>query len=206
MNNPKGLKKGLVQQWNAATSPMEKFAFLKAFLLDKEMGSIQVDAMSETKDKEKFIELPLCEIMERWGKLPGGEQFVKDIQASQTGKRHPQTSDPNWRIYRVFKELESSSILAAYLGNIRFSIMLVSLTHKSLSKADPYLESATGLRLRSSSPTTGRRGKRLQRLWREKSGIWGRARWIRKRRSSQRTRKRRRLPSQSAVQSANIAT
>lgn len=38
--------------------------------------------MSESKDKEKFIELPLCEIMERWGKLPGGEQFVKDIQAS----------------------------------------------------------------------------------------------------------------------------
>ncbi|CAE7507692.1 NaCP60E, partial [Symbiodinium necroappetens] len=129
MNNPKGLKKGLVQQWNAATSPMEKlrpqmrwghrFAFLKAFLLDKEMGSIQVDAyyeeMSESKDKEKFIELPLCEIMERWGKLPGGEQFVKDIQASQTGKKHPQTSDANWRIYRVFKEMEISSILVAYI-------------------------------------------------------------------------------------------
>ncbi|CAE7493137.1 unnamed protein product, partial [Symbiodinium microadriaticum] len=53
MNNPKGLKKGLVQQWNAATSPMEKLrpqmrlGIGYAFLLDKEMGSIQVDAYYE---------------------------------------------------------------------------------------------------------------------------------------------------------------
>ena len=40
--------------------------------------------MSENKEKEKFVELPLCEIISKWGNLPGGEQFVKDIQTSRS--------------------------------------------------------------------------------------------------------------------------
>ena len=38
--------------------------------------------MSEKTEKEKFIELPLCEIIAKYGHLPGGEQFVKDLQTS----------------------------------------------------------------------------------------------------------------------------
>ncbi|CAE7248308.1 NaCP60E [Symbiodinium sp. CCMP2592] len=127
MKDAKGLKKGLVQQWQNTSNAMDKFAFLKAFLLDRDMGSIQVEAyyeeMSENSEKEKFVELPLCQIIEKYAHLPGGEQFVKDIQASQVGKRHPQSADPNWRIYKIFKEIEASRCLAAHSGSMT-SIML----------------------------------------------------------------------------------
>ena len=48
----------------------------------------------------------------------------------QVGKRHPQTADPNWRIYKVFKEIEASRLLAAYSG----SMTLISCCcHSSMS-------------------------------------------------------------------------
>ena len=198
LTNPTGLKKGLVQQWNAATSPMEKlrpqmrwghrlcmftyciigcdiwaarFAFLKAFLLDKEMGSIQVDAYYEESfaciwfagcfyicisSRHAGLNIVLCsdqdERVERqreihrvaavwdygkmgqaawWGAVCEGHPSQLESQnfgctldrnamffwftRGQTGKKHPQTSDANWRIYRVFKEMEISSILVAYI-------------------------------------------------------------------------------------------
>ena len=40
----------------------------------------------------------------------------------QVGKRHPQTADPNWRIYKVFKEIEAASFLAAYSGSLTLII------------------------------------------------------------------------------------
>eukprot|EP00439_Symbiodinium_sp_Y106_P081399 s489_g20.t1 len=106
MKNPQGLRKGLVEQWQAATSATDKFAFLKAYLLDREMTAIQIEPLSESKNTELFQELPLCEIRQKYGHLPGGEQFIKDILTNQKGKDHPQTSDSEWRLYKVFKSVD----------------------------------------------------------------------------------------------------
>ncbi|CAE7207066.1 Rrbp1 [Symbiodinium natans] len=111
MQNPKGLKKGLLQQWQAASSPMEKFGFLKAFLLDRDLESIVVEAYYENENNEMFEELPLCEIRQRYSKIAGGEQFVKELVESQKGKKHPQTENPEWRIYKVFKAVQHNSPL-----------------------------------------------------------------------------------------------
>ncbi|CAE7655357.1 nipblb [Symbiodinium sp. CCMP2592] len=106
MKNPQGLRKGLVEQWQAATSATDKFTFLKAYLLDRDMSAIQIEPLSESKNTEKFQELPLCEIRIKHGHLPGGEQFIKDLLANQKGKEHPQTSDPEWRLYKVFVSVD----------------------------------------------------------------------------------------------------
>ena len=84
-----------------------RFAFLKAFLLDREglasikvepyyeecLGDLTISAitnirllaflvysrLSETKEKETFTELPLCLIREKYEHLPGGPAFIKSI-------------------------------------------------------------------------------------------------------------------------------
>ena len=38
--------------------------------------------LNEDSTKEKFIELPLCLIREKYEKLPGGRKFVDDLLAS----------------------------------------------------------------------------------------------------------------------------
>ncbi|CAE7501413.1 NaCP60E [Symbiodinium sp. CCMP2592] len=106
MNSAQGLRKGLVEQWQAAVSATDKFAFLKAYLLDRDMQSIEIqpyfEELSESQNTEQFIELPLCEIKEKYEKLPGGDKFIADLISSQKGKDHPQSTDPNWKIYKVF--------------------------------------------------------------------------------------------------------
>ncbi|CAE7251100.1 unnamed protein product [Symbiodinium pilosum] len=111
MQNGQGLKKGLVAQWSATRDSGEKFQFLKAFLLDRDMTSIKV--LSEDKSKEKFTEMPLCLIRQKYEPLPGGKQFVKDIIQSQKGRKHPQSSDDEMKIYKVYVGVDITSGLVA---------------------------------------------------------------------------------------------
>ncbi|CAE7486611.1 NaCP60E [Symbiodinium necroappetens] len=67
--------------------------------------------MQEDKSKEKFTEMPLCLIIEKYKNAPGGKQFVQDILKSQTGRKHPQSEDKNMRIYKVFDCIANSSAL-----------------------------------------------------------------------------------------------
>ncbi|CAE7278175.1 NaCP60E, partial [Symbiodinium sp. KB8] len=92
------------------------FAFLKAFLLDKDLATIEVspyyEELSESKEKEQYEELPLCIIQERYQNLPGGAKFLEDLQKSQVGKKHPQSDSDHMKIYKVFKNIAISSALA----------------------------------------------------------------------------------------------
>ena len=38
--------------------------------------------IAQNETKERYVELPLCEIKEKYEKLPGGKEFVADIVAS----------------------------------------------------------------------------------------------------------------------------
>ncbi|CAE7469776.1 unnamed protein product, partial [Symbiodinium sp. CCMP2456] len=75
-----------------------RFAFLKAFLLDKDqLATITVspyfEELSENKEKETFEELPLALIKEKYEHLPGGPKLIADILA----------------IYKIFKNVATSS-------------------------------------------------------------------------------------------------
>ncbi|CAE7240660.1 NaCP60E [Symbiodinium pilosum] len=128
MQNPTGLRKGLVAQWKAAQGTMEKFAFLKAFLLDREMASIEIqpyyEELSEDKTKEKYSELPLCRIREQYEHLPGGKQYVADLIASQKGKKHPQSNDDEMKLYKVFVGVDTTSYLASLLDSATVAFRL----------------------------------------------------------------------------------
>ncbi|CAE7814792.1 NaCP60E [Symbiodinium necroappetens] len=119
MKHPTGLRKGLVEQWQAAVSPTEKFQFLKAYLLDKEMSSIEIqpyfEELSEQKNTEHFIELPLNKIVEQYGHLAGGPAFIESIKKDQAGRAHPQSTDENMRIYKIFKCMDFKSLQIAII-------------------------------------------------------------------------------------------
>ena len=94
--------------------------------------------MSEDKTEETFIELPLCLIRQKYAGVPNGEKFIQDLQTSDTlsccinqglvlyfcaiwgsqgqkGKDHPQSKDPEWRIYKLFDQTAFTSPLVAFL-------------------------------------------------------------------------------------------
>ncbi|CAE7506605.1 unnamed protein product [Symbiodinium sp. CCMP2592] len=80
------------------------FAFLKAFLLDRDhLATIEVqpyyEELSENKEKETFEELPLVMIKQKYG------------------KKHPQSDLPDWRIYKVFKNILTSSANVSRVGS-----------------------------------------------------------------------------------------
>ena len=59
-----GLRPGLIQKWQAATSQQAKFEFLRAFMLDPQnLSEITIEAkyvdMSEHDDSACWVELPL---------------------------------------------------------------------------------------------------------------------------------------------------
>ncbi|CAE7456218.1 NaCP60E, partial [Symbiodinium microadriaticum] len=89
------------------------FAFLKAFLLDKDLATIVVEPyyeeLSESKEKEQFEELPLCIIKDKYKNVEGGDKFLQELVRSQAGKKHPQFDDDNWKLYKVFKSISTSS-------------------------------------------------------------------------------------------------
>ncbi|CAE7806237.1 NaCP60E [Symbiodinium sp. CCMP2456] len=84
-----------------------------AFLLDKDLATIEVqpyfEELTENKEKEQFEELPLCVIKEKYKNLEGGDKFIQELQKSQAGKKHPQFDDENWRIYKIFKSIATTS-------------------------------------------------------------------------------------------------
>ncbi|CAE7655509.1 NaCP60E [Symbiodinium sp. CCMP2592] len=122
-----------------------RFEFLRAFLLDKDnLASIKVEPyyeehlgflmLSESKEKEKFIELPLCIIRQRYEGLPGGKEFVENLQKSQIGKKHPQSDLAEMRIYKLFESVESSSASINRCGN-RTSAAMTPSSNRAERKA-----------------------------------------------------------------------
>ena len=105
-----GLKPGLLQKFNAAHTPDQKFAFLKAFMLDPSMNSIEVEAeyvdMSVSEDRNNWVQLPLSEIRKKYN-TDADKAFIDQVIAQQVGMNHPQDPNgdfPDWKLYWIFKE------------------------------------------------------------------------------------------------------
>ena len=106
----RGLKPGLLQKFNAAHTPDQKFALLKAFMLDPSMNSVEVESeyvdMSVSEDRNNWIQLPLAEIRKRYPD-EAHKAFIAQVLSQQIGTNHPQDPNgdfPDWKLYWIFKE------------------------------------------------------------------------------------------------------
>ena len=145
--------------------------------------------LSEQKNEEMFQELPLCQIKEMYEHLPGGKEFLAELQASpnlrskksacairfahqkpslqgQKGKKHPQTDNDNWKIYKIFKSVNLTSrynsislhvlpYLVLVLTGVKYEVP--TSTEPGTESVQPRLPRATRLRgQRSRNVSKGR--------------------------------------------------
>lgn len=103
-----GLRPGLLQKYQAATTDAAKWEFLRAFLLDPQsLGSISIESeyldLAMKEDKSKWVQVPLMEIRKMFP-----QQFVEErIIGKQVGVNHPQDPEgavEEMKLYWVFKE------------------------------------------------------------------------------------------------------
>ena len=112
-----GLRPGLLQKYEAAVTQQQKFAFLRAFLLDPEgLADVQVEAefvdQAVQEDQSRWVQLPLSELR----KLYTSEEQQRFLQSNiidiQTGENHPQDpqgKSPEMRLYWHFQQNSDTS-------------------------------------------------------------------------------------------------
>ena len=107
-----GLRPGLIQKWQAASSQQAKFEFLRAFMLDPQnLSEITIEAqyvdMAEHDDSSCWVELPL-ETLRKQYTTPSEIKFLEEqVIAKQPGRAHPQDpsgENQDMRMYWVFRE------------------------------------------------------------------------------------------------------
>ena len=107
-----GLRPGLLQKYQNAVTADEKFALLKAFMLDPvSMADVTIEAsyaeMSKEEDKAKWVELPLCQLRKEFTSEAEQRFLQEKIINVQAGRCHPQDftgEDTEMRLYWVFRE------------------------------------------------------------------------------------------------------
>ena len=107
-----GLRPGLLQKYQNAVTADEKFALLKAFMLDPlSMADVTIEAsyveLSKEEDKAKWVELPLSQLRKEFTSEAEKRFLQEKIVNVQPGRAHPQDStgeDTEMRLYWVFRE------------------------------------------------------------------------------------------------------
>eukprot|EP00435_Cladocopium_sp_Y103_P074407 s436_g48.t1 len=110
--SPSGLRPGLLQKYQNASTSEEKFQLLKAFLLDPvSMSSVTIEAryeeMASHEDKSKWIQVPLATLRRQYTTDAEKRFLHEKILKVQTGENHPQDpmgEDPEMKLYWVFQE------------------------------------------------------------------------------------------------------
>lgn len=106
-----GLKPGLLQKYQQASTASEKFSFFKAFMLDESMSSVEVEVefvnQSLHDDAAQWVELPLSQL-EKIYTTESERRFLQEkIVGRQEGRAHPQDpdgADKSMRLYWAFRE------------------------------------------------------------------------------------------------------
>ena len=104
-----GLRPGLLQKYNAAVTDSDKWALLKAFMLDPDnMEGIEVEAVyadqAVREENENWVELLLCQLRKIYT-TEEEKKFLDKIVNEQTGVPHPQDpKNPEMRRYWHWKE------------------------------------------------------------------------------------------------------
>ncbi|CAL1128414.1 unnamed protein product [Cladocopium goreaui] len=111
-----GLKPGLLQKYQAARTADDKWALLKAFMLDPSMQSVEVETMytdqAEHDDASQWVELPLSQLRKLYTSPEEKAFLEREIIGKQGGRPHPQDStgqDKEMRMYWAFREATDTS-------------------------------------------------------------------------------------------------
>ncbi|CAE7822071.1 unnamed protein product, partial [Symbiodinium sp. CCMP2456] len=111
-----GLKPGLLEKWKATKDPKDKFSFLKAFIVHKDMNDVEVETyyIETTSCTENWLSLPLSELRKLYTGEVGKKFLEEQVVAKQRGVPHPQdTKNPEMRIYTVFQNFKEVCPLAS---------------------------------------------------------------------------------------------
>eukprot|EP00435_Cladocopium_sp_Y103_P060416 s132_g22.t1 len=106
---------------DAAVTADEKFALLKAFLLDPtSMSDITIEShyveKAKEEDKSKWREVSLSTLRKEFTS-PAEQRFLQEkIVNAQPGRQHPQSDDPEMRLYWVFREGSAASSTTKEVG------------------------------------------------------------------------------------------
>ena len=104
-----GLRPGLLQKYNAAVTDSDKWALLKAFMLDPDnMEGVEVEAIyadqAVKEESDNWAELPLCQLRKIYT-TETEKKFLQKIVDEQEGTPHPQDpKNPEMRRYWHWKE------------------------------------------------------------------------------------------------------
>ena len=106
-----GLRPGLLQKWQAASTDAQKFEFIQAFLLDpSSLSSISIEShyeeLARKESESNWIEVPLEEIRKMYPSEAGQRFIEQNIINKQQGRAHPQDAErasPEMVLYWIFQ-------------------------------------------------------------------------------------------------------
>ena len=120
-----GLRPGLLQKYQAASSSAAKFDLLKAFILDPEnMSSIVIETeyeeMAKREDTSQWKELPLHELRKLVVSDEAKHFLETNIVGKQPGRNHPQDpygENKEMKLYWVFQESTDTTSNSKKVGH-----------------------------------------------------------------------------------------
>lgn len=117
-----GLRPGLLQKYNAATTPSAKFEFLRAFMLDPQnMADVSIEAeyvnQSQHDESSQWAELPLATLRKSFTTPEEKKFLMEQVVGKQHGTPHPQDpQNPEMRLYWIFREGADTSRSRTSIG------------------------------------------------------------------------------------------
>lgn len=120
-----GLRPGLLQKYQAASSSAAKFELLKAFILDPEnMSTIVIETeyedMAKREDTSQWKELPLHELRKLYVSDEAKQFLETNIVGKQPGRNHPQDpygENKEMKLYWVFQESTDTTSNSKKVGH-----------------------------------------------------------------------------------------
>ena len=106
-----GLRPGLLQKWQQASTSHQKFELIRAFMLDPvHMADVEIEAsfvdLSRHEDDSCWAEKPLSVLRKEFSS-PAEQRFLEEkVVGVQQGRQHPQSDDPEMRLYWVYQQSE----------------------------------------------------------------------------------------------------
>lgn len=145
-----GLRPGMLQKYNAATSASQKFEFIRAFMLDPaQLSSITIEAFYEElarkEESENRSEVPLFQLRKIYVS-PGEQKFLEEnIVQKQSGRAHPQDpnrTNPEMVLYWHFTENTDQTKNRRDIGHKAKAVGEVPLNRAALGAVDSSLQAA----------------------------------------------------------------
>jgi hypothetical protein len=110
------LRPGLLQKYQNAVTDADKFALLKAFMVDPSMQDVVIEShyvdLAQTEQGSQWVEITLAELRKRYSSEAEKRFLQREVLDKQVGRVHPQDStgqDEEMKLYWVWQQGTSTS-------------------------------------------------------------------------------------------------